>query len=113
MQAQVPSVIVDGIALVQRFAVPLAIAVGAYWLVHLVRRVRSNDDPSLRKTTSSGTGSMMVMLSGAYFSAALAGMIVFLTWPAPVESPGLGLLLVGGVTFHAVLEKREDMGATA
>jgi hypothetical protein len=99
-----------GLATVRSFAVPIALAVGAYWAYLLFRRLfRSSSDPSIRKFSSSGIGSMSMVLSGAYLSALLAGSIALVTWPAPMDTPWLGALLVGGVAVHAAVEKREDM----
>lgn len=95
---------------VQEFAVPIALAVGAYWAFLLFRRLfRSSSDPSIRKFSSSGVGSFSMVMSGAYLSALLAGSIALVTWPAPMETPALGALLLGGVAVHAAVEKREDM----
>lgn len=95
---------------VQQFAIPIALAIGAYWGLLLFRRLfRSRSDPSIRKFSSSGIGSMSMVLSGAYLSVVLAGSIALVTWPAPMEMPLLGALLAGGVAVHAAVEKREDM----
>jgi hypothetical protein len=94
--------------LTNRFAVPLALGIGLYWAWVLWNRTQDTSDPSIRKFSSSGVGSMSFLVSGAYFSALLAGTIALVTWPAPLESPLIGVLLVGGVAFHAAMEARED-----
>lgn len=96
--------------LLARFAGPIALAVGGYWAWVLFKRFRASGDPSLRKSTSSGVGSMSMLVSGVYVSILLAGSIAVVLWLAGSLSPMLAALLFGGVVTHAALEKREDMG---
>ncbi|MFC7077867.1 hypothetical protein [Haloarcula halophila] len=98
---------------INQFAAPIAIAVGLYWAWILYRRTIDDTDPSVRKFGSSALGSWSVLVSGAYASALLAAFIAFVTWPAPMETPILAALLLGGVAFHAAMEKREDMEAAS
>lgn len=88
----------------------VALAIGLYWAYLLYRRSVDSSDPSMRKFSSSALGSMSMVVSGVYFSALLAGGIAVVTWPAPMETPWLGALLLGGVVFHAILEYRESRG---
>lgn len=97
--------------LINQFATPLALSVGLYWAWVLVRRWRDDTDPSIRKFSSSAFGSVSFIASGAYKSVLLAGFVVFVTWPAAIETPILGALILGGIAFHAALEKNEDMEA--
>lgn len=86
----------------------LAVGMGLYWLYLLYRRIfESSADPSVRKFTSSSVGSASMLVSGAYASAAIASAIAFLTWPAVVETPSIGYLLVAGVVVHAAFEYDE------
>lgn len=88
-----------------------ALGIGVYWLWTLfVRTFRSDEDPSYRKWTQSQVGSMSFIVSGAYFSAAVAALITVLTWPLAAESPVVGLALVGGVAYHGLLEYEEARG---
>lgn len=86
------------------------IAIVLYWLWVLLRRVRSSEDSSVRKSISTGMGYLSVLVSGVYVSAALAGAITVLTWPLVIETPAVAVALAAGVAVHALLEKREDMG---
>ena len=98
------------LAFVEEFAGPIALAIGAYWAWVLVRRFRSNTDPSVRRSTTSGIGSMSMLLSGAYVSFVVAGTIAAVLYLAGSLRPTFVGLLAGGVIAHAVLEKREDRG---
>ena len=101
----------DGLlAFVVEFAGPIALAIGAYWAWVLVRRFRSNTDPSVRKSTTSGIGSMSMLLSGAYLSVVVAGTIAAVLYLAGSLTPAFAGVLAGGVVGHALLEKREDRG---
>jgi hypothetical protein len=96
------------IALVREFGPMLAIGAGIYWAYLLYRRIFvSASDPSVRRFNSSAIGSMSFLVSGAYASAAIAGSIALLTWPAVIETPAIGYALVGGVVVHAAFEYRE------
>lgn len=98
---------------INRFGPVVAVGLGAYWLWLLYRRTfESTTDPSYKKWYSTGIGSMSMLVTGAFLSAAIAGLIAFLTWPAPVETPLFGLVLIAGVVFHAAVEKQEDMEGT-
>lgn len=94
--------------LVAEFGPMLAIGTGIYWAYLLYRRIFvSASDPSVRRFSSSAIGSMSMLISGAYASAALAAGIAVLTWPAVIETPAIGYLLIAGVTAHAAFEYRE------
>jgi hypothetical protein len=93
-----------------RLGAALAIALGGYWLYVLWSRATSSTDPSLRKQSETALGAMSTLISGVYVSAMVAGLIAYVTWPAVAENLGLALLLLGGVTFHAILELNEKRG---
>ena len=99
------------LAFVAEFAGLIALPIGTYWAWVLVRRFRSSTDPSVRKSTTSGIGSMSMLVSGAYLSVAVAGTIAAVLYVAGSLTPTFVGLLAGGVVAHAVLEKREDRGA--
>ena len=110
MSDPVTQAIMAGIEFIKQPAVaaPIAIGVGLYWAVILYQRGVVNDtDPSIRSVNETSLGFKSFIISGAYLSMAIAGVIAFVTWPAPLETPLLGLLLVGGVVFHSALEYRE------
>lgn len=88
-------------------ATVLAAGVGLYLLLVLWRRLQSSSDPSMRMQSSSAAGTTSVLLSGTHVSMLLAGVIGVLTWPAAIEEPAIGLLLVLAVVLHYYLEKRE------
>jgi hypothetical protein len=100
------------INVVEQFAAPIAIAVGGYWLWVLWRRLGDSSDPSMRKQTQSGIGSMSMLVSGAYVSVMLAAAIAVTLWLAGWLSPLVAGVLLTGVIAHAALEKREDMGGS-
>lgn len=110
MTDPVTQAIDSGIAFIRSdsIAAGVALVVGLFWAYILYRRIGDSTDPSIRKTTSSALGSSVMLVSGAYLSAALAGAIMFVTWPLALQSPGFTLFLVGGVGFHAAMEYRED-----
>jgi len=94
---------------VKTLAAFLALGIGAYWTVTLFRRTfRSDDDPSYRKWSQSRVGSASFLVSGAYFSTAIATAIALLTWPTVIEEPLVGAALLFGVVYHAALEYRES-----
>lgn len=96
-------------ATVRTLAEFLALGVGVYWLAALFRRTfQTSEDPSYRKWSQSRVGSASFIVSGAYFSAALAAAIALLTWPIALEQPVVGAVLVFGVAYHAALEYRES-----
>jgi len=102
-----------GIALIDRLAPVIAVSVGLYWVYLLIRRWRSDEDPSYRKFSSSALGSMSFLVSGAYASMVLASVIVVVTWPLAIDQPLVGAFIAAGVVFHAALEKNEDMEAAS
>lgn len=94
---------------VKTLAAFAALGIGLYWVWTLfVRTFRSDEDPSVRKTTSSRVGSSMILVSGAYYSVVLAAVIAFLTWPLALEQPLVGAALVFGVVYHSAIEYRES-----
>lgn len=96
---------------VHRLAVPIALGIGLYWAYLLYQRTQNDTDPSIRKFSSGGIGGLSFVVSGTYLSAAIAAVIALVTWPAPMDTPAIGFLLVAGVVFHAILEYREMAGA--
>lgn len=111
--SEVQQIITGGLALAQQFAPIIATAVGLYWAYLLIQRWRGDEDPSVRKQSSSGLGSMSFLVSGAYTSMMFASIIVIATWPMAVEKPLFGALVLGGVVFHSAMEKNEDMEAAS
>lgn len=91
-----------------KVAMPLAALIGAYWVYVLYQRTFvSSGDPSIRSVNRTSLGFKSMIISGAYVSMAVALVLAVLTWPAPLETPLLGVALVGGVAFHTILEYRE------
>lgn len=86
----------------------IALAVGAYMLYLLYRRSTDTADPSVRKSFDTAVGSYSMLMSGAFAIAGLAAVVALVTWPAPTETPILGVLLVGAVVYAAAMEYRES-----
>lgn len=91
-----------------RVAPVLALALGVYLAWVIGTRIRSNEDPSFRYQSESGAGTTSIMVSGVHVTLVLVTTIALLTWPAVIQTPVLGLVLLGAVIVHFVVEKQED-----
>ena len=90
-------------------AAVIALALGGYAALLLYQRSMSTDDPSISVSIRTFLGSYSLLKSGAFAIVALLGGVALVTWPAPVETPLLGGLLVGGVLYAAGMEYVEYM----
>lgn len=86
-------------------AVPV-LAVAIWWLYV---RTQQSDDPSGNMVIETDTGSVSVLISGAYWIALLVGLAAWLTWPLAMNEPVVGVVLLGMVGLAYALEKREAM----
>lgn len=85
-----------------------AFVLAAYLTYLTLARVRGEaDDPSVSVSNESAAGQTSILLSGVHLVLVVVGAIAFLTWPAPIESPAVGIALGGVVALHFVVEKRE------
>lgn len=89
----------------------IASGTGLYLLWVLYERIMAGDGASLRMTSKSGAGATSVTLSGTHVTATLVAIIAVVTWPAAVEAPALGGLLMLAVVGHYILEKSEADGS--
>lgn len=76
-----------------------------YWTV---RRARGDgDDPVLRMSKSSDTGSTTMLVSGFYAVLAVAGVMTVVLAPEIGANPALGLVPFALVAAHYLVEKGE------
>jgi hypothetical protein len=86
----------------------IAAMLGIYLAYITFRRILGDsDDPNASIAASGDTGSFSFLLSGSWFVAAIAGLIVGLTWPMPRENPIITGALVLAIVAHWIYERRE------
>lgn len=89
----------------------IALVIVGYLLWTTYRRVRgAREDPGISVAADSDTGSATFLLSGSWFVASLAAIVVGLTWPLAMESPEVGVGIVMLVGIHWMIEWRERNG---
>lgn len=85
----------------------IAFGLAVYLAFVLYERFQDDSDPSVRLQSSSGGGSLSILLSGTHVTALLLAGIALLTWPLPIAEPFIAMAMVGVLATHYYLEKRE------
>lgn len=84
----------------------IPIGLAAWWVW---RRTQTGSDPSGSVAFESATGTFSLLISGAYWVAALALVGVLLLWETLMQFPVLWLVPAGLVATAWWLERREVM----